>query len=101
MIIKIKLSNIIIGKTPVNAFPLPGDIVLPPKIVARADVRVDLVLPEDYYCNNLHNLFFFVKCPFYHHYSFHFSNRADVWVYPALSLDGCNVQLYSLSTFSS
>ena len=46
--------------TPVNAFPLPGDIVLPPKIVARADVRVDLVLSEDYYCNNLHNLFFFL-----------------------------------------
>ena len=46
--------------TPVNAFPLPGDIVFPPKIVARADVRVDFVLSEDYYCNNLHNLFFFL-----------------------------------------
>ena len=47
--------------TPVNAFPLPGDIVFPPKIVARADVRVDFVLSEDYYCNNLHNIFFFCE----------------------------------------
>ena len=36
----------IIGVKPVKAFPIPGDIVISPKIVTRANVRVDFMFPK-------------------------------------------------------
>ena len=37
---------VIFSMKPVKALPIPGDIVIAPKIVTRANVRVDFVLPE-------------------------------------------------------